>query len=355
MTTFTDANGYFIAEVEPGNHDITVTVGSATVYSGLFSVLDEEPLDLGSLDPTIPGRIWYKDADEDLFSDGTSIYSETETAEYYSTSSLTAVAGDCDDDDTDVYPGADEICGGHIDQDCSGADLPCSPIDMAYIPAGCFNMGDSFNEGYIDELPVHEVCFSNDFFMDVHEVTNGEYEECVNASVCSAPSSTILYDAPEYADFPVAYVTWWQANTYCISASKRLPTEAECECAARGGLEGQRYAWGNTLIPTDANFYLNYDPWETGPSPVESFAPNNYGLYDVMGNVWELVADWYSATYYQEVPVSSYDPQEPETGTERVMRGGAWSDPSWFLRVASRDARGPTIVSSAISFRCARD
>jgi formylglycine-generating enzyme required for sulfatase activity len=141
---------------------------------------------------------------------------------------------------------------------------PCSASPMAQIPAGCFDMGAPFPEGYEEEWPVHNVCITSGLEMDVHEVTNIEYAECVTGGGCTAPSGSVSYTRatyygdPAYDDFPVIYVSWYQVDEYCTWAGKRLPTEAEWEYAARGGLAGKRYPWGDTLSGTDANYYLNF-------------------------------------------------------------------------------------------------
>jgi formylglycine-generating enzyme required for sulfatase activity len=232
---------------------------------------------------------------------------------------------------------------------------------MAEIPAGCFDMGDHFAEGEGDELPVHNVCISV-FEMDIHEVTNAEYAACVAANGCleqnstSSFSRTTYYGNPAYDDFPVIYMKRFEARDYCAWAGKRLPTEAEWEYAARGGLTGKRYPWGDSISGTDANYEGSGDPWEDDTSPVEVYAPNGYGLYDVAGNVMEWISDWYEEDYYSVSPPN--DPPGPSAGTYRSLRGGAFqSDPNG-LRVANRghwcypDCPYPDFWYTG--FRCAR-
>lgn len=229
---------------------------------------------------------------------------------------------------------------------------------MAEIPAGCFNMGDAFGEGDSDELPVHNVCIAA-FEMDVHEVTNAEYAECVGAGGCTRPARTdshsrvTYYGDLAYDGFPVIWVSWDKAVGYCAWAGKRLPTEAEWEYAARGGLAGKRYPWGDSISGADANYWDPEDPWDYDTSQVEYYAANGYGLYDVAGNVWEWVNDWYQSDYYSVSPPN--DPPGPISGTYRVMRGGSWWDITLHLRVADRCTyRYPAFESSDLGFRCAR-
>ena len=229
---------------------------------------------------------------------------------------------------------------------------------MALIPAGDFQMGDSFNEGSSDERPVHTV-YIDAFYIDVYEVTNAQYKKFMDATGYKSPPfwDDYRFNAP---DRPVVGVSWHDAVVYADWAGKRLPTEAEWEKAARGGLVGKRYPLGDTITRDDAN----YDHWGTGgkdiwpyTSPVGSFAPNGYGLYDMAGNVYEWVADWHAPDYYAYSPGSN--PKGPNSGSSRVLRGGSWHDAlaedhgTSCLRVATRYSSGPTFEFYYIGFRCA--
>jgi len=205
-----------------------------------------------------------------------------------------------------------------------GTELPTkiSPIDgapMVLIPAGEFQMGS--NDGGDSEKPVHTV-YLDAFYMDVYEVTNARYKKFMDATGHKAPAywSNSKFNSP---DQPVVSVSWHDAKAYCDWAGKRLPTEAEWEKAARGGLVGRKYPWGDNLTHDDANYSGTggKDTWEK-PAPVGSFAPNGYGLYDMAGNVWEWCADWYDIGYYAKSPRGN--PTGPSSGTYRVLRGGSW-------------------------------
>ncbi len=278
---------------------------------------------------------------------------------------------DCNDGDATSYPGATENCTDGYDNDCDGLvdanDLDCWATipGMALIPYGCFNMGDSSDDCFYSdyamngECPVHNVCITSAFYMDVHEVTNAEYAACVSGGGCTAPSNSSsetrgsYYGNPAYDNFPVIFVSWNQAEAYCAWAGKRLPTEAEWEYAARGGLSGNRYPWGDSISGTDANYWASGDPWDNDTSEVGYYAANGYGLYDMSGNVWEWVNDWYSLTYYSESPTN--DPPGPPSGSHRIFRGGCFISSTSMQRVAHRTMSEPTYQDYYVGFRCAGD
>jgi len=219
---------------------------------------------------------------------------------------------------------------------------------MVLIPAGEFQMGSN---DYDDEKPVHTV-YLDAFYMDAYEVTNAQYKKFMDATGHRAPEywNDPKYNAPNQ---PVGGVSWYDAKAYADWAGERLPTEAEWEKAARGGLVGKKYPWGDTLTHDEANYFGTggKDMWEYA-SPVGSFAPNGYGLYDMVGNVWEWCADWYGSAYYAMSP--GRNPRGPSSGSSRVLRGGSWSVVGSSRRVATRDSSDPTYTSSAVGFRCAQ-
>jgi len=238
----------------------------------------------------------------------------------------------------------------------------CSMDGMVPVPEGCFDMGDAFSEGYADELPVHQVCISG-FEMDRYEVTNAKYAECVDSGACDAPRITSsrtrpeYYGHPDYDSFPVIFVNWEQATDFCTWAGKRLPTEAEWEYAARGGLAGMRYPHGDEIDGTDANYWNSGDPWDNDTSPVGDYPANGYGLYDMAGNVWEWVNDWYDEDYYPYCVDNGIvqDPPGPDSSpdTRRVVRGSSWYRYAYTLRVANRRYNFPTYEYYRSGFRCA--
>ncbi len=221
---------------------------------------------------------------------------------------------------------------------------------MVLIPAGEFQMGDAFNEGRDYELPVHTV-YVDAFYMDVYEVTNARYHKFMDETGHEAPG---YWDDPDFnaPDQPVVGVSWHDATAYAEWAGKRLPTEAEWEKAARGGLIGKRYPWGDEITHDDANYRGTggKDIWAEQTAPVGSFAPNGYGLYDMAGNVWEWCADWYDGNYYSISP--ERNPMGPGSGTYRVLRGGSWRSTPDTLRAAFRTNNDPTATDSHLGFRC---
>jgi len=167
-------------------------------------------------------------------------------------------------------------------------------------------------------------------------------------------------------DHPVVHVSWSDASAYAAWAGKRLPTEAEWEYAARGGLEQTRFAWGNELTPGGqhrCNIWQGAFPTVNsradgfaGTCPVDSYDPNGFGLYNVSGNVWEWCSDWWSATFHRTG--SGTNPAGPPSGTSRVMRGGSYLCHASYCnryRVAARTSNTPDSSTGNLGFRCATD
>jgi formylglycine-generating enzyme required for sulfatase activity len=218
---------------------------------------------------------------------------------------------------------------------------------MAYVPAGPFEMGSDSGES--DEKPVHTVTLDA-FWIDEHEMTNGMYDLCVQAGKCDPPNGS-YFAIYEYADNPVVYVTWYDTLNYCEWAGARLPTEAEWEKAARGGLEGKIYPWGDEspVCTLATKSGAQYKSCSGQTAAVKSFAPNGYGLYDMAGNVWEWVS-----SLYKQYPYRSDDGRELNVIGSRVMRGGAWDTYEYSLRAANRDRNDPGNDYVNVGFRCAR-
>ena len=208
------------------------------------------------------------------------------------------------------------------------------PENMALIPAGEFIMG---MEGGSNKTP-HTVSL-NAFYMDKYEVTQQAFEKTRGGN----PSK---FKGP---DLPAEQVTWLEANAYCNKVGKRLPTEAEWEKAARGGTT-TRYSWGDSMNADYAWFSDNSD---RQTHPVGQKKANAYGLHDMSGNVWEWVADWYAKTYYETSPKNN--PKGPETGEERVLRGGSWYSGDKHLSPSTRYWSAPNTRNSNFGFRCAAD
>jgi formylglycine-generating enzyme required for sulfatase activity len=229
-------------------------------------------------------------------------------------------------------------------------------IKMLLVPAGKFILGSE--NGNVNERPVQDVQLDA-FYMDIYEVTNSAYKACVDAGQCTAPALNTLggfitnyYDDAQYGNYPVVYVTWFQARSYCTWRGSQLPTEAQWEKAARG-TDGPPYPWGQYINCDRAN-YENCARNSTSPVGSLPEGKSPYGLYDLSGNVWEWVADWYSDTYYQTSPFPS-NPTGPQAGLFRVLRGGSFVDNENSQRSALRNRELPENFNWNIGFRCARD
>ena len=223
--------------------------------------------------------------------------------------------------------------------------------EMVLIPAGSFEMGDSKNEPeewMEDSKPVHTVELDA-FYMDVHEVTVGQFREFVNQSGYKYGGNWDSVTKLSPGDgYPMVEVNWNDAVAYAKWAGKRLPTEAEWEYAARGGLVGKRYPWGDEITHDDAN----YDRKVGQPAVVGSYPANGYGLYDMAGNAWEWCQDRYGENYYSSSPAKN--PPGPGSGSYRVLRGGACYDnaSNYHLRVAYRSNYIPAGRYLGLGFRC---
>ena len=236
-------------------------------------------------------------------------------------------------------------------------DLPTEVIDgqdiaMRLVPAGEFTMGSDRDD---DPRNAAHVVYLDAFYMDKYEVTNAHYEACVMAGVCQPPHAVksyfreSYYGDAQYDNFPVIYVDWHMARTYCETwRGARLPTEAEWEKAARG-TDGRTYPWGEGIRCDKANYNscvgetAEVGSYEDGVSP--------YGLYDMAGNVFEWVS-----SINKSYPYDATDGQEDLTGSSsRLIRGGAWSHNAHDVQAFYRSWIGPNYSESVIGFRCAKD
>ena len=227
---------------------------------------------------------------------------------------------------------------------------PSAPPGMVYVPAGEFIMGS--DEGDPDEQPVHTV-YLDAFYIDKTEVTNAQYRKCVEAGICRAPTPCEwreqTYEDVSKADYPVVCVSWNDADAYCRWAGKRLPTEAEWEKAAQG-TGGRTYSWGEGIDCDHAQY--NECGGQAVPMGSKPQGVSPYGALDMVGNVWEWVADWYDGDYYSQSP--EHNPPGPDSGASKVLRGGSWFDDALFVRGAYRIGNPLDYRDFNVGFRCAR-
>lgn len=229
---------------------------------------------------------------------------------------------------------------------------------MVYVPEGEFTMGMNVTPDYTHpEQPEHKV-YLDAYWIDQTEVTNGMYALCAQAGECQQPENlgsqqrTSYYGNPQYADYPVVYITWNDAQTYCAWAGGRLPTEAEWEKAARG-TDARVYPWGSYDAYTaedPGTSILNWLSFVGDTTPVGSYpaGASPYGALDMAGNVDEYAADWYDENYYAVSPYSN--PQGPASGEYHTVRGGNYHNSEGAVHSASRNPAGTTYPSTG--FRC---
>jgi serine/threonine protein kinase len=262
-------------------------------------------------------------------------------------------------------------------------------VPMQLIPADSFTMGGDADIGYQacqelyinntdscarrqfeDANTLHTVILGN-YYMDIFEVTNRRYADCVSAGYCSQPARSISETRPEYYgnstfnEYPVIYLTWAQAESYCEWRGGRLPTEAEWERAAHGS-DGRTYPWGNSFDGSALNFCdsscasldnfdwanLAYNDGYVDTAPVGNYSggASPYGIYDLSGNVWEWIYDWYERSYYSYS--DNDNPMGPPAGTGRVVRGGSWSNSGYVGITYYRDFEDPNGAYNNIGMRC---
>jgi iron(II)-dependent oxidoreductase len=221
---------------------------------------------------------------------------------------------------------------------------------MVLIPAGEFIMGKN-STAPSDWQPEHTIKLSS-YYMDKYEVTNKQYSDFCIATNTALPQFWGMNEfrsGPDFPDFPVVGISFFDAEKYAKWCGKRLPTEAEWEYASRGGLVGKSFPWGDQVDSTKVNYWKKYK----GILKVGSFQPNAYGLYDITGNVWEWTTDFYSDNYYAVSP--SENPKGPERGRFKVIRGGSWHSGPMCVQTYYRNGLSPSWVDIGVGFRCVKD
>lgn len=232
-----------------------------------------------------------------------------------------------------------------------GLSEPISDDDFIRVEGECFQMGDQFGDGLVDELPVHRVCLS-DFYISKYEVTQEQWQSIMGDN----PSDN--QDNPQY---PVDVVSWHEVEEFITTLNLktngkfRLPTEAEWEYACRSGGKKTKYGTADGTISEHLLIYSGDGTKGQGVQPVGSFPPNEMGLYDMSGNVSEWVQDWYDRKFYSVSPVEDPRLLEDRTKSNRVRRGGYWGNNEWLLRCTFRNFRKPNYRLIGLGFRLAKD
>jgi formylglycine-generating enzyme required for sulfatase activity len=244
--------------------------------------------------------------------------------------------------------------------------------DMVRIPAGPFLMGSDKKvdrNSYLVEFPQRTVTLDA-YEIDKYEVTTVQYLKFVLATN-RPPQVDWKYDGGNFQDtmvsHPIMHVSWYDADEYCRWAGKRLPTEAEWEKAARGDQDGRIYPWGNEMAGLSrANYGRSglSGPVRDRPERLLLYPPiisvfkydnavSPYGVFQMVGNVAEWVADWYDKDYYKTAP--DRNPKGPDKGSQKAFRGGGWIDSTPSVRVSQRNGTDPKTTMNWLGFRCARD
>ncbi len=259
-------------------------------------------------------------------------------------------------------------------------------IEMVLVPEGKFYMGSEGKDYPLDEQPRHRV-YLDAFYIDRYEVSNAAFVRFLNdVKPGEGPDgrrwqwvvirndldteeranwypTEIIYINGHYEvlkgfeDYPVLAVSWYAAKAYCEWAGERLPTEAEWEKAARGGLDGYDFPWGNALPRHDSTVAFERlwsDNSMPAPTvPVNSMPYNKFGIFGMAGNVAEWTSDWYSPEYYRDSP--SRNPKGPSSGVKKVVRGGSWASAMMGIRVGVRYSYPPAALPATVGFRCVKD